>query len=199
MTSSRSAAFSVAVRQILVGPHGLPRIRRQDASNSVSTTDVTRHEHPPKHLLRRPSAGEPWVNPPAFDFRTPSEPRRCRPTEHAPDHLAVIQPPTASRLTARCRLRADRLSSCRGTGGGERRCFFGRRPLRRIEPSDTSRGARNLELPEQPFLPFAWAHSHRGTSMRPAFQSPRCLPPEKDRASPLSRAPAEPLPRWPAR
>jgi hypothetical protein len=54
-TSSRSAAFSVAVRRLLAGPRGLPRIRRQDASNTVSTTDVTRHEHPPENT----SFGDP--------------------------------------------------------------------------------------------------------------------------------------------
>jgi hypothetical protein len=73
---------------------------------SVSTTDVSRHEHPRQNITfgdRSPSA---VGNPPAFDFETalggatfpPFHPRT------APDHLAVIRPPTAPCLTARRRL-----------------------------------------------------------------------------------------------
>jgi hypothetical protein len=39
-----------------VRPCGFPRGRHQDASKSASTTDVSRHEHPSKHHLRRLSA-----------------------------------------------------------------------------------------------------------------------------------------------
>jgi hypothetical protein len=59
-----------------LGLAAFPRARRQDASKSVSTTDVTRHEHPPKHHLRRPSAKRPWENPPVLDF--PDRPRFLR-------------------------------------------------------------------------------------------------------------------------
>jgi len=51
-----------------LGLAAFPRARHQDASKSVSTTDVARHEHPPKHHLRRPSAERPWENPPLLDF-----------------------------------------------------------------------------------------------------------------------------------
>jgi hypothetical protein len=116
-----------------------------------------------------------------------------------PDHLAVIRPPTASRLTARCRLRETRRFARVWRGGrGERRCLFGRRALRRIEPSDTSSRRPDSGAAGATLFPDAWARSHRGTSMRPAFQSPRCLPPEKTaRASFESSRGA--LPRWPAR
>jgi len=40
----------------LVRPRGFPRGRHQSASKSVSTTDVSRHEHPSRHFLRRLSA-----------------------------------------------------------------------------------------------------------------------------------------------
>jgi hypothetical protein len=152
MTSSRSAAFSFARRRILAGPCGLPRTRRQDASNSVSTTDVTRHEHPSKHPLWRPLAGAPWENPPAFDFADRPRPRgRAARPSTTPDHLAVIRPPAAARLTARCRLRADRRSLLpMGTVTGERRCFFGSRRLCRVEPSGTSPRGRIVERRSTP-------------------------------------------------
>jgi len=92
-----------------LGLAAFPRARHQDASKSVSTTDVSRHEHPPKHHLRRPSAERPWENPPLLDFLgSPSTAAFPPIPRTTPDHLAVIQPPTAARLTACCRLRAFR-------------------------------------------------------------------------------------------
>jgi len=77
---------------------------------SASTTDVSRHEHPQqKHPLRRLPAEPPWENPPAFAFEILREhgvAASC--SRKTPDHLAVIRPPTASCLTARCRLRVER-------------------------------------------------------------------------------------------
>jgi len=55
-----------------------------------------------------------------------------------PDHLAVIRPPAAARLTARRGLRAVRLAPCANAWCEEGRRLFSERPLRRIEPSDTS-------------------------------------------------------------
>jgi hypothetical protein len=76
--------------------------------------NVARHEHSPKHPLWRPSAerrGKP------ASVRLPDPPRaRALPPlfpRTTPDHLAVIQPPTAARLTACCRLRAVRLRPSR--------------------------------------------------------------------------------------
>jgi hypothetical protein len=70
----------------------------------------SRHEHsrrtPPLETARRP----------LWETRQRSTSRRrsgqgvaAASSRTAPDHLAVIQPPAAPRLTARCRLRTDRL------------------------------------------------------------------------------------------
>jgi len=100
-------ASSVAGGRTLVRPCGFPRGRHQDASNSASTTNVSRHEHPSRLHLRRPSAERrgktrrrsPSGSPCDWQFAGPRA---------TPDHLAVIQPPTATRLTARRWLRVDR-------------------------------------------------------------------------------------------
>lgn len=76
---------------------------------SVSTTDVSRHEHPPETPLPETACQAPWET-------------RQRPTSRpclvpgvsadrsrtAPDHLAVIQPLATPCLTAWCRLRVER-------------------------------------------------------------------------------------------
>jgi hypothetical protein len=64
MTPSGSVTFSVARRRVLAGPRGLPRARRQDASNSVSTTDVSRHEHSFETSPSETAGRGPWGNPP---------------------------------------------------------------------------------------------------------------------------------------
>jgi hypothetical protein len=61
---------------------------------------------------------------------------------------------------------------------GEGRCFFGWRRLCRIEPSGISRGDR-AGAAGATLLPVDVALFQRGTSMRPMFRSPRCLPPEE--------------------
>jgi hypothetical protein len=94
-------------------PCGLPWGASPRCFESASTTDVSRHEHPQlNHLLwrlpaerRGKPAGVRLRDPP----RTWALPLRSGKT---PDHLAVIQPPAALCLTARCRLRTDRLSRC---------------------------------------------------------------------------------------
>jgi hypothetical protein len=111
---------------------------------SASTTDVSRHEHPrqtsPLETARRNTVG----NPPTFRHRDRPRGKAAFPPfrpRTAPDHLAVIRPPTAPCLTARRRLRADRLPAfalARSGWGEERRSFLGCRRLRRFEPSDTS-------------------------------------------------------------
>jgi hypothetical protein len=146
-------------------------------------------ETPPSETVRRATVGKPTgvrlPDPP----RNPAFPRSPRKT---PDHLAVIRPPTAARLTAHCRLRADRLPPCfalsRGAERALRPCQQKQR-LRRCVPSDTSLEATcrkaagaTLCLPPEP-VPAG------GTSMPPTFPSPRCLPPEKTSRAPL-RAPA---------
>lgn len=63
----------------------------------------SRHEHsmstPPLETARRTQ----WVNPPAFDFEAGPGREVLPPSVQvpAPDHLAVIRPPAAARLTAR--------------------------------------------------------------------------------------------------
>jgi hypothetical protein len=127
-TPSRFVASSVARRRPLVRPCGFPRDRRQSASKSVSTTDVSQHEHPSKHHLRRLSAerrGKTRRRSPFQILLGAASPRSPKKT---PDHLAVIRPPTAARLTARRRLRADRTATRRALAQGreERCCLVGR-------------------------------------------------------------------------
>jgi hypothetical protein len=115
----------------------------------ASTTDVSRHEHPsetpPPETTRRP----PWETPPAFDFEIllarGVSAVRARKT---PDHLAVIQPPAATCLTARRRLQVvqhslalprDALSRAeREQAQKTVRAFSAIGQPRRSEPSDTS-------------------------------------------------------------
>jgi hypothetical protein len=82
--------------------------------------------------------------------------RRFRPPGTTPDHLAVIRPPTAARLTARRRLRGDRLLTFMhmAWGEGERRCFIGWRQPRRIAPSDTSRSGWSQDAGASLFQPI---------------------------------------------
>jgi hypothetical protein len=96
----------------------------------------------------------------------------------APDHLAVIQPPTATCLTARRRLRADRLPtfalSRSGLGHQERRSFLGCRRLRRIEPSDTSH-QRPIRGRVSALEPIAWDSLPAGHVNAPTFRTACCL------------------------
>lgn len=151
-TPSRFVASSVARRRSLVRPCGFPRDRRQSASKSVSTTDVSQHEHPSKHHLRRLSAERRGKTRRRSPSRSSSGPAFPRAPKKTPDHLAVIRPPTAARLTARCRLRVDRLPPVvlSRRGGKSAAALSAEQRLRRIEPSDASWGAAwRKGLPEQ--------------------------------------------------
>jgi len=104
----------------LVRPCGFPRTQCQDASKSLLQPTFTSRAPVRRHHLRRLPAerrGKP------ADVRPRDRPgQRVSATLHraAPDHLAVIRPPTAPRLTARRRLRAGwhspRIAPERGRG-----------------------------------------------------------------------------------
>jgi len=201
MTPSGPVIFSVARRRVLVGPRSLPRTRRQDASNSVSTTDVARHEHPPKHPLRRPSAERPWENPPELDVS--DHPRTCGVSAEpraTPDHLAVIRPPTAFTLDGVLPASGRSTVTFMLLARGEGRASL----LYRLAaaPSDrnplTSLAAAGSGSPKQSF-------SSRVNSFLPGHvNAPDAPEPEmpstgEDRASALARARRGALSRWPTR
>jgi hypothetical protein len=108
-----------------------------------------------KHHLRRPAPTAVGKPASARRLDRPRQ-RRFRPPGTTPDHLAVIRPPTAARLTARRRLRADRLLTFMhmAWGEGERRCFIGWRQPRRIAPSDTSRSGWSQDAGASLFQPI---------------------------------------------
>ena len=88
-------------------------------------------------------------NPPTFDLETAFRPglSPCG-LRAAPDHLAVIRPPTAARLTARLPASGPSTTSFRTTSVRRRRGrpgFFGPRCLCRFEPSGTSHRRPNRE------------------------------------------------------
>jgi hypothetical protein len=188
-----------------VRPCGVPRERHQSASNSVSTTDDPSSRAPVETRSSEAVCRAPWENPPAFAFQIRFGPAFPRSPKKTPDHLAVIRPPTAARLTARCRLRARRLPTRVGTtlnraftrGGEERCCLFGRATAPSKGPSDTSLGATCRELPEQP-VPVAWACSRRRRVNVTRLSRPEVPSTGGDRPSALSSDPAERCPRWPA-
>lgn len=163
-------------------PCGFPRDRCQDASNSVSTTDVSRHEHPSKHNLRRLAAerrGKTRRRSPSRSssdgrFRLFAEEDAGPPCGHpASDSRALDGAlPASGRID--CHHHA-------GARGGEERCgLVGRAaapsvrdpltPLLRATCCGAAGAARCLPLE---------LVSAGGTSMPPASSSPRCLPPEK--------------------
>jgi hypothetical protein len=100
-------------------------------------------------------------------------------------------------LTARCRLRETRRFARGEHGGrGERRCFFGWRRLRRIEPSGTSLGGRTRDAEAalcrtRELVPTGARQCDRLSRARGAFH-----PRKTARASFESSRGA--LPRWPA-
>jgi hypothetical protein len=108
-----------ARRRVLVRPCGYPRSLRQDAANPFLQPTFTS-----RALARDITSGDcpssAVGNPPAFDFETAPVTRRFRLVRPgtAPDHLAVIRPPAAPCLTARRRLRPDRLPLSRCRAGG---------------------------------------------------------------------------------
>jgi hypothetical protein len=192
--------LSVAELCTLVGPCGFPRIQRQDASTPflqpTFRVTSTRNKH---HLWRPPAErrGKP------ADVRLRDRARAAafppfRPST-APDHLAVIRPPTASCLTARRRLRVDRaptLALSRQVGGRAPSLF--RRnggPVDR-DPLTPLRGGQDGSQsgPE----PSRVSTLRPGHVNAPIFASSRCLPSKKTNACPLAKARAERCARWPA-
>jgi hypothetical protein len=141
---------------------------------SASTTDVsltsTRRENTlfgdcPPSAVGRP-AGVPLRDP----LRARCRHRRSGKT---PDHLAVIRPPTAPCLTARRRLRDDRLPRPLSRGAESTSRCFQPRDASPIEPSDASmtieeRSARALPFPSPISLPRA---------------ARQCRPPPRDRGA----------------
>jgi hypothetical protein len=162
-----------------VRPCGVPRERHQSASNSVSTTDDPSSRAPVETRSSEAVCRAPWENPPAFAFQIRFGPAFPRSPKKTPDHLAVIRPPTAARLTARCRLRARRLPTRVGTtlnraftrGGEERCCLFGRATAPSKGPSDTSLGATCRALPEQHVACRVGLFSPATRQRHPPFQA----------------------------
>lgn len=145
----RSGGLLFARRRALVPPCSVPRPCRQDASNPLlqPTFHVTstRWKHPlqrlPAERRGKPANVRLRDRSSLFGYRLV--------VRAAPDHLAVIRPPTAARLTARLpasglsttsfregisRLAPARPSPC----GGEAPGRFLPRCLCRLGPSDTS-------------------------------------------------------------
>ena len=182
-----------------LGLAAFPRARRQDASKSVSTTDVSRHEHPPKHHLRRPSA----------DHR--GKTRRCsalrialgsRVSAGSEDHAGPpCGHPASNGRALDGVLPASGLSTLplhafQGMGGGESVAAFSAGDSSVESSPLTSLGAAGSGTPEQPFAsrvsPFPPEHVNA-----PMFRSPRCLPPEKTTRALLREPIVERRPRWP--
>jgi hypothetical protein len=133
----------------LVEPCGPSSVTAPRCLESVSTTDVSRHEHPCRDTTFGDCPPSAVGNPPTFDLEIAFESMaflRLWNSIATPDHLAVIRPPTAARLTARCRLWADWLPLLALTRevGVKRRSLVGWQRLRRIAPSDASRGRRGM-------------------------------------------------------
>jgi hypothetical protein len=152
---------------------------------------------PAEHPLRRPSAGEPWETRRSFDFVDRPRIQAFPPTEH--DAGPPRGHPASDSLALDGAVPASGESSFRPCwhGEGESVAAFSAGDSSVDSNPLTPLAAPGHRVAEAALFPDAWARSHRGTSMRPAFQSPRCLPPEKTaRASFESSRGA--LPRWPA-
>jgi hypothetical protein len=166
---------------------------------SASTTDVSLTSTRRKNTLFGDCPPSAVGKPAGVLLRDPPRARRChRRSRETPDHLAVIRPPTAPCLTARHRLRVERLPRrCFRVARGERGGFFGRFTLRRSNPltppgTIEERNARALPSP------IGDLPSTGCTSMLPAFARPRRLPSEKPGSSALASTRPEPRTRWPA-
>jgi len=172
----------------------------------------SRHEHPKETPISETARQAPWENPPTFDFETAPRLFGFRlDVRAAPDHLAVIRPPTATRLTA-C-LPASGLSTTSFSHGLFRRAAHAFRargeapghclpkvPLP-TRPSDTSiqRPDRDPLSEENASVPCAWPCFHRSTSMPRASTEPKCLPSWETDAGTLSSLGVVGCPGWPAR
>jgi hypothetical protein len=53
----------------LARPHGQPSVAAPRCFEFVSTTDVSRHEHPCRNITLGDCRRAPWENPPTFDFQ----------------------------------------------------------------------------------------------------------------------------------
>lgn len=141
-----------ALRPFLGHSAKMPRIRFYNR-RFASRAPMSRH-----YLWRLPAErrGKPADVRPRDRFRIDGVLRLWN-SIATPDHLAVIRPPTAARLTARRRLWADWLPLLALTRevGVKRRSLVGWRRLRRIAPSDASRGRRGMARGERAKSPIA--------------------------------------------
>jgi hypothetical protein len=122
-------------------------------------------------------------------------------SRQTPDHLAVIQPPAVTRLTAHYRLRVIRRSRFAFAGplpdaalALVRRFRACRRPSPRYQPGQPCRtkpsdtlGTPGSGAIETAPSPSRRARIDRGTSMPPMFSDSRCLPPRETIARALFR------------
>jgi hypothetical protein len=144
---SWSVPFSFAGHCASLPPCGVPRSRCQSASSSLLQPTFTSRA-PEKTSLSETARRAPWETHRRSTSRPLLQPwaYACD-LRAAPDHLAVIRPPTAARLTARLpasgpstpifrHVTAGR--SALVTRKGRRPGVIGRRCLCRNEPSDTS-------------------------------------------------------------
>jgi hypothetical protein len=153
-----------------------PRLHRQDASNPLlqPTFRVTS-----TRLLRSVVSGDSLpgaVGKPA-GVRLRGRSGRGVATLHpgtAPDHLAVIRPPAASCLTARCRLRAVRSPRSCGARVEELGSLVSSRKLRRIDPL-TPLAAPGRERKAPDFQSRGPVPAGARQCRRPCPE-PRCLP-----------------------
>jgi len=111
MTSGpvRALRLPVAGRCLLVGPCGflgrIAEMLRIRFYNRRFASRAPAAKTPSSETARRAAVGKPA----GVRLRDPPRARRCRLcSRKTPDHLAVIRPPTAPCLTARCRLRVER-------------------------------------------------------------------------------------------
>jgi len=198
---SGKAVSSIARRHTLVPPCSVPRPWRQDASNPfLQPTFTSRAPAGNTCFGDRPSSAV--GNPPTFDFETAPRVGSRPGVRAAPDHLAVIRPPTAARLTARepasglpttsfsqgtDALRRGAPTRSTSTGGEAPGRSRPEVPLS-TRPSDTSRRRldKDPRLSGRAPVPAAWPCLHRSTSMLPVSTEPRCLPSwETSRRSPF--------------
>ena len=185
----RAFRLPVAWRSFLVGPRGLPWTHRRDASNPLLQPTFrvtsTRSENTlfgdcPPSAVGHPAGVR-------FEILRATGVATCRHlgSRKTPDHLAVIRPPTAACLTARCRLRVEgRPRGAFALHGESAAAFSAAFTLRRSNPLTPP--GRSWRGRVSAASAFAELVSTSGTSMPPAFASSRRLPPEKSGAGALS-------------
>jgi hypothetical protein len=158
---------------LLVGPRGFPWTHRRGASNPLLQPTFRSRAPVAKTPSSETARRAPWENPPTFRFEILLARRRRR-SWRTPDHLAVIRPPTAPCLTARRRLRVERLPLLRFRAArGERSSFFGCLTPRRSNPL-TPPGRLKRGTRERSCFPSL-------ISFRRAAR--QCYPPSRDRGA----------------